>query len=158
MITLRPVSARDAQVQQLLRALDDYMQSLYPPESNHLDSVEVLAQDNVHFLGAYADGVLVGCGAAKIMPGGYGELKRLYVVPRARGAGVGRRIIVALEAFLREMGIPLARLETGIHQLEILALCRHLGYVEIGPFGDYAPDPLSVFMEKRLPADAENAA
>ena len=27
---------------------------------------------------------------------------------------------------------------------------RRAGYVERGPFGDYAPDPLSVFMAKAL--------
>ena len=43
-----------------------------------------------------------------------------------------------------------ARLETGIHQPEALGLYRRLGYVERGPFGSYALDPLSVFFEKRL--------
>jgi putative acetyltransferase len=29
-------------------------------------------------------------------------------------------------------------------------LYRSHGYREIGPFGSYGPDPLSLFMEKRL--------
>ncbi len=40
--------------------------------------------------------------------------------------------------------------ETGTRQPEALGLCRRLGYVERGPFGTYAVDPLSVFMETRL--------
>ena len=42
------------------------------------------------------------------------------------------------------------RLETGIYQPEALGLYRSAGYVEREAFGDYVPDPLSVFMEKRL--------
>jgi putative acetyltransferase len=54
-----------------------------------------------------------------------------------------------LEARLREQGIELLRLETGIHQPEAIGLYRKLGYRERGPFGAYRVDPLSVFMEKR---------
>ena len=47
-------------------------------------------------------------------------------------------------------GLPLLRLETGIHNAEALALYRRAGFSEREAFGDYAPDPLSVFMEKRV--------
>jgi putative acetyltransferase len=46
----------------------------------------------------------------------------------------------------------LLRLETGVRQPEALGLYRKLGYRERGPFGAYKPDPLSVFMEKRVGA------
>ena len=46
--------------------------------------------------------------------------------------------------------IAMLRLETGIHNTEALRTYRRAGYRERNPFGDYAPDPLSVFMEKRL--------
>jgi putative acetyltransferase len=42
------------------------------------------------------------------------------------------------------------QLETGIKQPEAIALYRKFGYAERGPFGSYQPDPLSLFMEKRL--------
>jgi putative acetyltransferase len=42
------------------------------------------------------------------------------------------------------------RLETGTHQLASIHLYERLSYVTRGPFGSYAEDPLSVFMEKRL--------
>jgi len=41
-------------------------------------------------------------------------------------------------------------LGTGIRQPEALALYRSAGFREIEPFGDYLPDPLSLFMEKTL--------
>lgn len=150
-VTIRTISPRAAAVQPLIRALDAEMEALYPAESNHLDSVDELAQANVLFVGAFAGGELVGCGGVKIMPGGYGEIKRVYVAPRARGRGVGQRIMHTLEQHLMAEGVPLARLETGIHQPEALALYAKLGYGRIGPFGAYRPDPLSVFMEKHLP-------
>ena len=46
--------------------------------------------------------------------------------------------------------LPLLRLETGIHNTEALALYRRAGFRDCDPFGDYAPDPLSVFMEKDI--------
>jgi putative acetyltransferase len=42
------------------------------------------------------------------------------------------------------------RLETGISQPDALRLYERAGYVRRGPFGNYGPDPLSVFMEKSL--------
>ena len=91
----------------------------------------------------------MGCGALRI-DAGYGELKRMYVVPEARGRQLGRRILDHIEAEARREGLNCLRLETGIHQPEALALYRAAGYVEREAFGTYAPDPLSVFMEKIL--------
>jgi putative acetyltransferase len=42
------------------------------------------------------------------------------------------------------------RLETGTKQPKAILLYRLAGYSEIPPFGDYKPDPLSIFMERRL--------
>jgi putative acetyltransferase len=55
-----------------------------------------------------------------------------------------------LEAEATQRGILELRLETGIYQEESLALYRVRGYVTIPPFGHYTPDPVSVFMAKRL--------
>jgi putative acetyltransferase len=77
-------------------------------------------------------------------------VKRLYVPPRARGLGLGRRLLAELEAQARRERLTLLRLETGIRQPEALGLFRAAGFLEIAAFGDYAPDPLSVFMEKTL--------
>ena len=37
-----------------------------------------------------------------------------------------------------------------IHQPEAIGLYRAYGFTDIPPFGAYKPDPLSLFMEKRL--------
>jgi putative acetyltransferase len=93
----------------------------------------------------------VGCGAL-VLNDGWGELKRMFVRPSVRGRGIAQRILALLEAAARERGFAVMRLETGVSQPEALRLYERAGYVRRGPFGDYGPDPLSVFMEKRLQA------
>jgi putative acetyltransferase len=142
-------SPRQAAVIRLLDALDTYQSGLYPAESNHFLDVDALAASNVRFFVARLGGEVLGCGALRIDEG-YGELKRMYVTPAARGHRIGRRILDRIEAEARAEGLACLRLETGIHQPEALALYRSAGYAERGAFGAYAPDPLSVFMEKIL--------
>ena len=150
MIETRPLNPWSKAARALIGELDSYLTALYPAESNHLDPVEELAKRHVHFLGAFEGEKLVGCGAVKLLDDGYGEIKRMYVCPEARGKRIGRTILLALEAVVARARMPVVRLETGVHQLEAIQLYRRNGYVEIGPFGDYRKDPLSVFMEKRV--------
>lgn len=142
-------SPRQAEIERLLEALDAYQSALYPPESNHFLDVEALAAPNVRFIVARRGTTAVGCGALRIDVG-YGELKRMYVVPEARGRRLGRLILERIEQEARREGLACLRLETGIRQPEALALYRAAGYVEREAFGEYAADPLSVFMEKIL--------
>jgi putative acetyltransferase len=78
------------------------------------------------------------------------EIKRMFVDPEARGLKIASRLMNALEALAAERKLVAIQLETGIYQPEAIALYRKYGYVEIEPFGSYQPDPLSLFMEKRL--------
>jgi putative acetyltransferase len=149
-VEVAAASPREPEALALLRQSDAYFAALYPAESNHLLGADELDRPGVRFLLARWDGRAVGCGALVLAAPGEGELKRLFVVPEARGLGVGREILAALEANAREAGVRVLRLETGVAQPESLCLYRRHGYVERGPFGGYGPDPLSVFMEKRL--------
>lgn len=74
----------------------------------------------------------------------------MYVDPALRGLKFGRSILAALEEHARADGLRCLRLETGVKQPEAIALYQSAGYREIPPFGDYQPDPLSLFMEKWL--------
>ena len=145
-----------AEVRRIIDAADDYYRRLYPAESNHLESIDDLKRPGMLFVGCRVDGRLTASGAAKIMTddGTYGEIKRVFVLDDYRGRGLSYRIMDYLEARLREQGIGLFRLETGIHQPEAIGLYRKLGYRERGPFGAYVVDPLSVFMEKRVAGPA----
>src|SRR6266704_597035 len=70
--------------------------------------------------------------------------------PSFRPRASGRAVLTRIEEQASREGLALMRLETGIHQAEALALYRRAGYAERGPFGEYASDPLSHFMEKRI--------
>ena len=84
---IRTINPDDAQARALIAHLDSLMASLYPAESNHLDSTDELKKPNVLFLGAFEGGELTGCGAVKILDddGDYGEIKRVFVSPQHRG-------------------------------------------------------------------------
>jgi len=149
---IKPIDPLSPEAQALIAQSDAYMTALYPAESNHLESAEALRQPHVLFVGAHVDGALVGCGAVKTLDddGTYGEIKRVFVLDAHRGKGLSKAIMQTLESHLKAGGVGLARLETGIHQPEALGLYAKLGYAAREPFGAYAPDPLSVFMEKPL--------
>lgn len=100
------------------------------------------------FLVARLRGEPVGCGALKFRPGAPTELKRMWVAPSARGLGVGRRLLGALEACAAEHGSRVVRLDTNRALVEAIAMYRSAGYREVAPFNDepYADH----WFEKRL--------
>ena len=100
------------------------------------------------FLVASADGESVGCGAVKTAGAGVGSLKRMWVAEAARGLGLGRRLLAALEAEARPLGLGTVQLETNHALVEAIALYRGAGYIEVPPFN---ADPYAHHcFEKRL--------
>ncbi len=150
MIAIVRETPRQNDVIALIRQSDALMQSLYPAESNHLVDIDSLDRQHVHVFVAREEGRALGCGAFVLGTDGHAEMKRVFVDPAARGKCVARALMEALEREAARLGVTLMQLETGIRQPEAIALYRKLGYAERGPFGAYKPDPLSLFMEKRL--------
>ena len=141
-------SPAQPEVLQLIDALDAYQRPLYPPESHHGIDLPALLSPAVIFAVARADdGEALGCGAVVVGPD-YAELKRMYVVPAARGEGLGQRLLEFLEQAAAARGARRFMLETGYLQTAAIALYGRCGYVVCGPFGDYLEDPNSVFMMK----------
>ncbi|SDL05913.1 GNAT family N-acetyltransferase [Streptomyces indicus] len=68
---------------------------------------------------------------------GDAELKRMYVVPEARGLGLARRILALLEEDARGRGRTRMVLETGTEQPEAIALYESSGYEPCAKFGHY---------------------
>ncbi|MFF8280780.1 GNAT family N-acetyltransferase [Streptomyces lateritius] len=68
---------------------------------------------------------------------GDAELKRMYVVPEARGLGLARRILAALEEDARAAGRIRMVLETGTAQPEAIGLYTSSGYEPCAKFGLY---------------------
>jgi DNA-binding MarR family transcriptional regulator/GNAT superfamily N-acetyltransferase len=100
------------------------------------------------FFLARLDGRSVGCGALIRLGADEGEIKRMWTAPDARGLGVARRIIAAVETTAREAGLKALKLDTNRALKEAQALYRKLGYVETARYNDnpYADH----WFEKRL--------
>jgi ribosomal protein S18 acetylase RimI-like enzyme len=78
------------------------------------------------------------------------EVKRMYVVAAARGAGFARQMLAFLERTAGERGARWVLLETGSMQPEAIALYRSAGYQDVPPFGHYAAEPLAVHLGKQV--------
>jgi GNAT superfamily N-acetyltransferase len=109
-----------------------------------------VAEDFVAFLVAWAGNTAVGCGGVTRFDGTTVEVKRMYVVPAARGRGVSRLLLAELEVAARAAGYARAVLETGHGQPEAVGLYRSAGYEEIACWRPYADDPRSVCLAKEL--------
>ncbi len=83
---------------------------------------------------------------------GDAELKRMYVVPEARGLGLARRILTVLEEDARAAGRTRMVLETGDQQPEAIALYLSSGYAASAKFGHYRFHDSSRCMTKPLGA------
>jgi len=134
----------------LVEELEAHLASLYAAESRHGFSVDKLIREGVAFFVVRVDGVAAGCGGIKLFGTEFGELKRMYVRPAFRGRGFGKRLIDRLTEHAREHGVSTLRLETGIHQINAIALYEQSGFRRIAPFGHYTNDPVSACYEKQL--------
>lgn len=141
----------------LIDALNAELSGGYPePGATHfrLDPEEVTGGRGA-FLVVYRKGTPVGCGALRLLLAGTAEIKRMYVLPALRGSGLGRRLLAALEAEARALGVRRLVLETGVRQVAALALYRATGFRSIPLFGEYRLSPeTSVCLGKDL-ADHE---
>jgi DNA-binding MarR family transcriptional regulator len=90
----------------------------------------------------------VGCGAVLLHAGAPAEIKRMWIAPEARGSGLGRRLLRALERRARAAGATVLHLETNAALAEAIRLYRAEGYREVAAFSD---DPYAQhWFEKRL--------
>lgn len=78
------------------------------------------------------------------------EIKRMYVVPDARGRGLARAMLAHLENTASAAGAEVMVLETGMRQPEAIALYESSGYLQIAKFGYYKDAPLSRCLARRL--------
>ena len=88
------------------------------------------------FLLATLRGEPVGCGALKLHGDEPAELKRMWVADRARGLGLGRRLLAELERVAAANGAAIVRLETNRSLREAIGLYRSSGYREVAAFND----------------------
>lgn len=134
----------------LLRNGEADSAALYPPESIYHLPLAALQAHHVRFLVARgSDGRPLATGAL-VLNSDWAEIKRMWVEEHARGRGLSRRILETLIETARAESVPVVRLETGVVSHAAIHLYESAGFRRRGPFADYPPDPLSVFMERFL--------
>jgi len=102
------------------------------------------------FLVLWEDGRPLAGGGVKRLDERACEIKRMYVAPEARGRGLGRALLAALEDPARDLGYAVARLDTGPKQPRAQRMYERAGYV---PVPDYNANPYASFWgEKTLVA------
>jgi transketolase len=138
--------------QELIAALNAELTHRYPEEGANFFRLDPHEVENGRggFYVAYVGGKAVGCGAVRRIDDTTAEIKRMYVAPTGRGCGIGRTMLVELEAEARRLGVRRLVLETGPRQPEALSLYKGAGFVEIPLFGEYVGSQFSVCMEKSL--------
>jgi GNAT superfamily N-acetyltransferase len=150
-IEIRTVPSDAAPATELVAAMVDEVSEMYgridlpgAPSATPAD----FAPPGGAFVVLYEDGTPVAGGGLKRLDDEACEIKRMYVVPEARGRGVARTLLEALEDEGRRRGYSIARLDTGEHQPRAQRMYERAGYALIGNFN---ANPFASFWgEKRL--------
>jgi GNAT superfamily N-acetyltransferase len=151
-IEFRPAPFDDGDGARLAQAMRDEMAAVY--DGLDMDSSKMpkagaaeLGPPHGTFLVGFQGGEPICCGGVKRLDEDHCELKRMYVVPHARGRGVARRLLGALEHAAAELGYTVARLDTGPRQPAAQRLYESAGYAAIGNFND---NPVASFFGEKL--------
>ncbi|MCB0967617.1 MAG: MarR family transcriptional regulator [Ilumatobacter sp.] len=88
------------------------------------------------FVVAHADDEVVACGGVVRHDATTGEIKRMWVHPDWRGAGVGRRTLTALESHVARLGYDRIVLDTNAVLTEAIAMYERAGYTPTARYND----------------------
>ena len=152
MIDIRKGDLRDQRIVDLLRHHFAKCHEVTPPGSAHVFDVSRLAHPSIDFFAAWEGEVLLGVGAIKYFDDASGEVKSMHTSEAARRRGVGAAILHHIMATARAKGVKRLNLETGSFGYfePAVALYKAHGFIECPPFGDYQPDPNSMFLTLAL--------
>ena len=153
-VEIRPSRFGAPAAQQLVAAAQEELTQRYGSgDGNPIESVQFDPPEGA-FLVAWVDGVAVGCGGWRTishfdedssLAEDVAEIKRMYVSPAVRNAGVATALLAALEDSAREHEMHRMILETGLAQPEAIRFYEKMGYERIANYGYYrdAPDCVS---------------
>jgi DNA-binding MarR family transcriptional regulator len=149
---------RDPESPQALGALTAYFAELderlpegFDARTAARDDAPELRSPKGVFVVGVSDADVVACGGIHRIGGGVGEVKRMWVQPRCRGAGIGRHLLKDLERRAAELGCLTIVLDTNIVLTEAVAMYETAGYRRRSAYND---NPCaSAWFEKSL-ADA----
>ena len=92
---------------------------------------------------------VLGCIALKPLAPGVAEIKRLFVRPRERKAGLGKALVTAAITTAKELGYIEVKLDTLPEMTAAIALYKSFGFAPIPPYGSH-PYPGLVTIGKTL--------
>jgi GNAT superfamily N-acetyltransferase len=146
------------------RVQAEYVQRYGSPDESPIDPTHFEDPEGAFFV-AYSGGAPVAMGGWRwhVVPPDVAaesavEIKRMFVVPEARGLGFARRVLAHLEVTATAGGAGSIILETGLRQPEAIALYESSGYFAVAGFGHYADSPLSRCFAKLLTSDTAHSA
>lgn len=106
-----------------------------PGEATHSDVAAMSAPAGV-FVVATSDGEPVACGGVQQIAPETGEVKRMWVHPDWRGAGLGSRMLGHLEERARDLGHRRLHLDTHGSLVEAIAMYERAGYRQVERYND----------------------
>jgi ribosomal protein S18 acetylase RimI-like enzyme len=154
-LVLRAATAADAPgiAAAIAAAFEQYRGKLEPESGAFRETAAGIAAELAHESGAIIaerNGRIMGCVMVKLMEGDL-YFGRLSVVPQARGQGIARRLIDAVEDEARRRDLAGVRLGVRVVLTENQRLFGSLGYVEISREAHEGFDhPTSINMRKVL--------
>jgi GNAT superfamily N-acetyltransferase len=151
MIEVRTEAADSLIAVRLMEAMVSEMEELYELPPGHGLGLSAPPADMSppagSFVVIYDEGKPVAGGGLKRVEDGVAELKRMYVAPAARGRGLGRQLLEALEDAARELGYARVRLDFGARQPAAQAMYERSGYHAID---DYNGNPQAAFWREKV--------
>ena len=150
MIEFRREPAGSPAARTLLTAMEQEMFDLYdmPTMPTPASAEDLEPPNGGAYVVGWEDGRAAAGGALKRIEPGVAEIKRMYVLPDARGRGLARRLLAAIEDTARELGYERVRLDTGASQPHARALYESAGFRDIP---DYNGNPFAAYWgEKAL--------
>ncbi|MGC0415810.1 GNAT family N-acetyltransferase [Embleya sp. AB8] len=113
--------------------------------ADHLDPAGYYGHPGAYFT-ALLDGRPAGGVGVHLLDASTVEVKRLYVLPHARGHGIARALMTRLHAHARTIGATRSVLDCLPQRTGAINLYKALGYRDIPPYGnDHGPTPLDCF-------------
>lgn len=99
------------------------------------------------FLIATSEDSPMGCVSLRPLEPGCAEIKRLWIDPAARGQGLGRRLMGAIESRARDLGYSRLKLDSNAVLRAAIMLYRSDGWVDAAPYTSF---PANIWLAKHL--------
>ncbi|QDP94695.1 GNAT family N-acetyltransferase [Microlunatus elymi] len=116
--------------------LDRRFEAGFAAAEQSAHDAEAMSPPDGIFLVVVDDVEPVACGGLQTIGPGIAEIKRMWVHPEWRGAGLGRRLLAALELRAVELGRDRIRLDTNDTLTEAIAMYQRAGYRKVDRYND----------------------